>query len=679
MQRPQSTRDDFDFLRKVGRGASSVVFKARRKADNRVYCVKEIDMSAVVPEEEEQALLEVQLLASFEHPYVIRYYDSFLDDEILHIVMEWAEHGTLSDRIKSEEGKVMKEIQIWKWTLQITVGLNHMHEKKVLHRDLKSANVFITANGDAKIGDLGVSRMLNNTQEMAHTMVGTPYYLSPELCEGSPYNVKSDVWALGCVIFEMCTGGGLPFQASNQGALILRILSEQQEPLPSRFSPDLMDLVNRCLIKAPQRRPDTRDILARNDVVAKAKRFNITLPQSARSSEGQQDGPGGGGATVGATDFQLHISRLQSAPAASNAHDRGHAHAGCETKHEGGTNTDVLQISGEMPPVHYTSSPAMDAKHQSRAGEVDDVASDLKKMNVKSKNVNMKGNAKAGTRRRLEISNSLPQLNILTGRDADGGDLFEDCLDVEAREVDGRSQAARARGRGLPPGPARRISSLVREKQVLGTGSQVSSRESETGAWQDSYNPREAAMGKNRPVSRHSRRPVDFNTPIKKKNIASCTSPASFHFFNPERGGDDMFNVAAPSPCSRLVLEKFGSRDDSGIGLRSPEREAANSKGLYFDEVRRIPSDKSSEGEAAGDWKTKQDELDSFVNSTFQRANLTRPIEGKLLPAGTRADAQLEMSEIWRRRISSACCTWGQGETSASPPSATRTTTSRVR
>ncbi|EKX45879.1 hypothetical protein GUITHDRAFT_159664 [Guillardia theta CCMP2712] len=225
MQRPQSTRDDFDFLRKVGRGASSVVFKARRKADNRVYCVKEIDMSAVVPEEEEQALLEVQLLASFEHPYVIRYYDSFLDDEILHIVMEWAEHGTLSDRIKSEEGKVMKEIQIWKWTLQITVGLNHMHEKKVLHRDLKSANVFITANGDAKIGDLGVSRMLNNTQEMAHTMVGTPYYLSPELCEGSPYNVKSDVWALGCVIFEMCTGGGLPFQASNQGALILRILS----------------------------------------------------------------------------------------------------------------------------------------------------------------------------------------------------------------------------------------------------------------------------------------------------------------------------------------------------------------------------------------------------------------------------------------------------------------------
>jgi len=96
-----STRDDFDFMERAGRGASSVVFKARRKADGKVYCVKEIDMSAVVPEEEEQALREVQLLASFEHPYVIRYYDSFLDDEILHIVMEWAEHGTLADRLKA--------------------------------------------------------------------------------------------------------------------------------------------------------------------------------------------------------------------------------------------------------------------------------------------------------------------------------------------------------------------------------------------------------------------------------------------------------------------------------------------------------------------------------------------------------------------------------------------------
>jgi len=320
-----STREDFDFMERAGRGASSVVFKARRKADGKVYCVKEIDMSAVVPEEEEQALREVQLLASFEHPYVIRYFDSFLDDEILHIVMEWAEHGTLSDRLKAPGGECLSESQVWKWSLQIIVGLNHMHTRKVLHRDLKSANVFITAAGDAKIGDLGVSRALTTMQEMAHTVVGTPYYLSPELCEGRPYNVKSDVWALGCIMFEMCSGGSMPFQASNQGALILKILSGKQAALPQgRYSDDIDDLVSRCLTKAWQRRPDTTEILARQDVVKQARAQQIKLPESKQSSE--RGGRGGRDLREAAgmgrdTDFCLN--RLHSAPAAPQSREGG--------------------------------------------------------------------------------------------------------------------------------------------------------------------------------------------------------------------------------------------------------------------------------------------------------------------------------------------------------------------
>ena len=306
----QSTREDFEFLERAGRGASSVVFKARRKADGKVYCVKEIDMSAVVPEEEEQALREVQLLASFEHPYVIRYYDSFLDDEILHIVMEWAEHGTLNDRLKTPGNNALAEAQVWKWSLQIIVGLNHMHERKVLHRDLKSANVFITSKDDAKIGDLGVSRALNTMQEMAHTVVGTPYYLSPELCEGRPYNVKSDVWALGCIMFEMCSGGAMPFQASNQGALILKILSGKQAPLPQgRYSSDLDDLITRCLTKAWQRRPDTHEILARQDVTKHARELQITLAAEQRRG------------MSGRELQEAVLSRLHSAPAAPQSRE----------------------------------------------------------------------------------------------------------------------------------------------------------------------------------------------------------------------------------------------------------------------------------------------------------------------------------------------------------------------
>eukprot|EP00291_Cryptomonas_curvata_P007313 CAMPEP_0172193952 /NCGR_PEP_ID=MMETSP1050-20130122/25279_1 /TAXON_ID=233186 /ORGANISM="Cryptomonas curvata, Strain CCAP979/52" /LENGTH=125 /DNA_ID=CAMNT_0012869643 /DNA_START=207 /DNA_END=580 /DNA_ORIENTATION=- len=122
-----STRADFEFMERIGRGASSVVFKARRKADGQVYCVKEIDLSVVTPEEEEGALQEVHLLASFDHPYVIRYYDSFVDDEVLHIVMEFASHGTLSDRIRALQGAALPEDMVWRWAIQISAGLHHMH------------------------------------------------------------------------------------------------------------------------------------------------------------------------------------------------------------------------------------------------------------------------------------------------------------------------------------------------------------------------------------------------------------------------------------------------------------------------------------------------------------------------------------------------------------------------
>lgn len=154
-------------------------------------------------------------------------------------------------------GVPLTEDMVWKWALHIIIGLNHMHTRKILHRDLKSANIFISNSGDAKIGDLGVSRMLATHQKMAHTIVGTPFYLSPELCEGKPYNEKSDVWALGVIMFEMCSDGSLPFQASNQGALIMKILSDACGTVPDRCKIPLKSALSLpphylspCLLKA---------------------------------------------------------------------------------------------------------------------------------------------------------------------------------------------------------------------------------------------------------------------------------------------------------------------------------------------------------------------------------------------------------------------------------------------
>jgi NIMA (never in mitosis gene a)-related kinase len=102
-------------------------------------------------------------------------------------------------------------------------GLQYLHANRILHRDIKTINMFLTKEERVKIGDLGVAKMLNETSNMAQTVVGTPYYLSPELCEEKPYNNKSDIWSLGCVLYELCTLKH-PFEAQNQGALILKIL-----------------------------------------------------------------------------------------------------------------------------------------------------------------------------------------------------------------------------------------------------------------------------------------------------------------------------------------------------------------------------------------------------------------------------------------------------------------------
>ena len=130
--------------------------------------------------------------------------------------------------------------------------------------------MFLTREDKIKIGDLGVARELNQTANMAHTVVGTPYYLSPELCEEKPYNNKSDIWSLGCVLYELCTLRH-PFEATNQGALALKILRAQYAPIPATYSRSLKDLVDRMLTKDYRKRPDIEQILKLESMVEKMR------------------------------------------------------------------------------------------------------------------------------------------------------------------------------------------------------------------------------------------------------------------------------------------------------------------------------------------------------------------------------------------------------------------------
>eukprot|EP00288_Rhodomonas_lens_P016262 CAMPEP_0177698216 /NCGR_PEP_ID=MMETSP0484_2-20121128/4921_1 /TAXON_ID=354590 /ORGANISM="Rhodomonas lens, Strain RHODO" /LENGTH=291 /DNA_ID=CAMNT_0019209291 /DNA_START=212 /DNA_END=1083 /DNA_ORIENTATION=- len=249
---------EFEWLEVLGRGCSGVCRKVRDR-NGLLMVVKQIDLSFVTEEEHNNAEREAHLLSSLSHPNIIRFYDDYIDDEMLHIVMEYAPLGTLKQHLNKLTAFMREPQVLWLFT-NIVQGLAFLHEHKVMHRDLKSDNIFICEPFVPKLGDFGVAKRLNSAQPMAVSVVGTPLYLSPELCNGQPYNTKSDVWALGVLLYEMCARRA-PFQAGNQGAVIKKILMGEYAPLPRTYSDEVTGMVSSCLAQDPNLRPSSQDLL----------------------------------------------------------------------------------------------------------------------------------------------------------------------------------------------------------------------------------------------------------------------------------------------------------------------------------------------------------------------------------------------------------------------------------
>lgn len=154
--------------------------------------------------------------------------------------------GDLGQYLKKQNEVYLPEDKVWWFFIQTCLGIQYLHARKILHRDLKTINLFLTKEERLKIGDLGVAKEVQESH--THTIVGTPYYLSPELCEEKPYNNKSDIWSLGCILYELCTMKH-PFDAKTQGGLFLKIIKEAYEPIPDFYSKDLSEIISWCLQK----------------------------------------------------------------------------------------------------------------------------------------------------------------------------------------------------------------------------------------------------------------------------------------------------------------------------------------------------------------------------------------------------------------------------------------------
>ncbi|XP_023687494.2 serine/threonine-protein kinase Nek5 isoform X3 [Paramormyrops kingsleyae] len=257
--------NNYEVVRKIGEGAFGKAFlvKAKDGGSETECVVKEINLRKMPVKEKEASRKEVILLSKMKHPNIVMFITSFEEKTNLYIVMEYCDGGDLMKRINMQRGVLFSEDQIVDWFVQICLGLKHIHDRKVLHRDIKAQNIFLTNNGmKAKLGDFGIARMLNNTMELARTCVGTPYYLSPEICENRPYNNKTDIWSLGCVLYELCSLKHA-FEGSSLKQLVLRICRGSFKPIASRYSCNLRLLVTQLFKVSSRDRPSVNSVLKR--------------------------------------------------------------------------------------------------------------------------------------------------------------------------------------------------------------------------------------------------------------------------------------------------------------------------------------------------------------------------------------------------------------------------------
>nr|XP_006811353.1 PREDICTED: serine/threonine-protein kinase Nek4-like [Saccoglossus kowalevskii] len=259
---------DYDKIRVVGKGSYGEVWLVKHKKDRKQYVLKKMDLQNASKRERKAAELEAKLLSKLRHPNIVSYKDSFETEQgFLFIAMGFCDGGDLYTRLKEQKGKALDEKQIVEWFVQIAMALQYMHERNILHRDLKTQNIFLTKSKIIKVGDLGIARVLDGHNDMATTLIGTPYYMSPELFSNKPYNHKSDVWALGCCVYEMSTLKHA-FNARDMNSLVYKILRGKMPLMPRMYSLDLTDLIKAMLNQSPEKRPSVSRIL-RNPFIKK--------------------------------------------------------------------------------------------------------------------------------------------------------------------------------------------------------------------------------------------------------------------------------------------------------------------------------------------------------------------------------------------------------------------------
>ncbi|OMJ69407.1 hypothetical protein SteCoe_32875 [Stentor coeruleus] len=274
--------EKYKMIKLLGEGSFGKCYLVEAQSDKCRCVIKQIDIGIMTQEEKDETIREALILRNLNHPNIIQFRDAYTTKKKkLCIVMDYADGGDMQSKIKERNGRLFQEDQVLDWFVQICLAMKHVHDRKILHRDLKSQNIFLTRTGRIKLGDFGIAKVLSATVDNAKTMVGTPYYLSPEIVENRPYSFKSDIWSLGVLLYEMCCLKP-PFDATSLHFLALKIVRGQYPPLNKQFSQPLRNLVTKMLKTDSNQRPTIHEILKEPLIRNRIKNF---LSTSQRNNE----------------------------------------------------------------------------------------------------------------------------------------------------------------------------------------------------------------------------------------------------------------------------------------------------------------------------------------------------------------------------------------------------------
>ena len=259
--------ENYEFVCQIGKGNFGRISKIIRKSDKKTLIWKELDYGQMSEKEKEQIVSEVNILRELKHPNIVRYYDRIIDKKHsrIYIIMEYCEGGDLNQLIKrcKKNGEYIQEDIIWRIFTQVLLAIHAIHthkEGKILHRDIKPSNIFLDKDNNVKLGDFGLSRELSDQSKFAYSHVGTPYYMSPEQIDETKYDEKSDIWSLGCFLYELTTFHP-PFEAKNQIMLAMRIKSGKVEKINKRYSEELWRVITWMLTVNANERPTSENLL----------------------------------------------------------------------------------------------------------------------------------------------------------------------------------------------------------------------------------------------------------------------------------------------------------------------------------------------------------------------------------------------------------------------------------